>query len=195
MTVLSLTWESPYLGKTVFMLRQGPDSFHNRIQQDWMFWKAWQRQLYEINQTLNFLQNFALMGKLWVFGVCALIKKRLKGLHCIMEPLPSYFHYNDVIMGMIVSQITSLTIVYSTVHSGADQRKHQSSASMAFVRGIHRFPVISGEWKYDILVLSKSLYGAYRVGTNQHELDNGLAMHHYLNQWCLNTLKHFSLLR
>ena len=40
-------------------------------------------------------------------------------------------------------QITSLTIVYSTVYSGADQRKHQSSASLAFVRGIHRWPVNS----------------------------------------------------
>ena len=39
--------------------------------------------------------------------------------------------YCDVIM---VSQITSFTIVYSTVHSGADQRKHQSFASLAFVR-------------------------------------------------------------
>ena len=39
--------------------------------------------------------------------------------------------------------ITSLTIVYSTVNSGADQRKHQSSASLAFVRGIHRWPVNS----------------------------------------------------
>ena len=45
----------------------------------------------------------------------------------------SCIHYNDVIMGMIVSQITSLTIVYSTVYSDADQRKHQSSASLAFV--------------------------------------------------------------
>ena len=41
-------------------------------------------------------------------------------------------HYGDVIMGMIASQIISLTIVYSTVYSGADQRKHQSSASLAF---------------------------------------------------------------
>ena len=52
-------------------------------------------------------------------------------------------HYNDVIMGTTASQITSLTIVYSTVCSGADQRKHQSSASLAFVRGIHRGPVNS----------------------------------------------------
>ena len=46
-------------------------------------------------------------------------------------------------MGAVASQITSLTIVYSTVYSDADQRKHQSSASLAFVRGIHRGPVNS----------------------------------------------------
>ena len=47
-------------------------------------------------------------------------------------------HYNDVIMTTVTSQITSLTVVYSTVYSDADQRKHQSSASLAFVWGIHR---------------------------------------------------------
>ena len=52
-------------------------------------------------------------------------------------------HYNYVIMGEMASQITSLTIVYWTVYSGVDQRKHQSPASLAFVRGIHRWPVIS----------------------------------------------------
>ena len=46
-------------------------------------------------------------------------------------------------MNTIASQITSLTIVYLTVNSGTDQRKHQSSASLAFVRGIHRRPVNS----------------------------------------------------
>ena len=53
------------------------------------------------------------------------------------------FHYNDVIMSMMASQITSLTIVYSTIYSGTDQRKHQSSASLAFVRGIHQWPMNS----------------------------------------------------
>ena len=53
------------------------------------------------------------------------------------------WHYNDVVMSAMASQITSLTIVYSTVYSGTDERKHQSSASLAFVRGIHRWPVNS----------------------------------------------------
>ena len=47
-------------------------------------------------------------------------------------------HYDDVRMGAIASQITSLAIVYSAFYSGVDQRKHQSSASLAFVWGIHR---------------------------------------------------------
>ena len=52
-------------------------------------------------------------------------------------------HYDDVIMGAMASRITSLTIVYSTVYSDAHQRKHQSSASLAFVWEIHRGPVNS----------------------------------------------------
>ena len=46
-------------------------------------------------------------------------------------------------MSAIASQITSLTIVYSTIYSGADKKKYQSSASLAFVRGIYRWPVNS----------------------------------------------------
>ena len=46
-------------------------------------------------------------------------------------------------MGTVASQITSLTIVYTTVYSDADQSKHQSSVSLAFVWGKHRGPVNS----------------------------------------------------
>ena len=61
----------------------------------------------------------------------------------LLRPQNKGFHYSDVIMGMMASQITSPATVYLTVYSGADQRKHQSSASLAFVRGIHRWPVNS----------------------------------------------------
>ena len=47
-------------------------------------------------------------------------------------------------MGAMASQITSLTIVCSTVYLGADQRKYLSSASLAFVRGIHRYSCHKG---------------------------------------------------
>ena len=52
-------------------------------------------------------------------------------------------HSRDVILGTIAFQIIGVSIVYSTVCSGVDQRKHQSSASLAYVRGIHRWPVNS----------------------------------------------------
>ena len=61
-------------------------------------------------------------------------------------PLPKqlwWSPYNDVIMSAMASQITSLTIVYSSVCSRADQWKHQSSASLASVWGILRWPVNS----------------------------------------------------
>ena len=56
---------------------------------------------------------------------------------------PRWDHYSDVIMSAMASQITSLAIVHSTVYSGAEQRKHQSSTSLTCVRGIHRSPVNS----------------------------------------------------
>ena len=59
-----------------------------------------------------------------------------------MHKLCIYFlgcHYSDVIMSPMASQITRVSIVYSTLCSGTDQRKHQSFASRAFMRGIHRW--------------------------------------------------------
>ena len=53
------------------------------------------------------------------------------------------FHYNDVIMSAMASQITGVSIVWSTLCSATQQRKLQSSASLAFVRGIRRWPVNS----------------------------------------------------
>ena len=52
-------------------------------------------------------------------------------------------HYGDVAMSAMASQIIRPTIVCSTVSSSADQRKHQSSASLVFVPGIHRWSVNS----------------------------------------------------
>ena len=58
------------------------------------------------------------------------------------SPYRCCYHYSDVIMSTTASQIT-VSNAYPTVCSGADQRKHQSSALLAFVRGIHRSPVNS----------------------------------------------------
>ena len=77
-------------------------------------------------------------------------------------------------MSAMASQITSLTIVNSIVHSGADQRKHQSSASLVFVRGIHRSPVNSPHkwpvtWKVfpfdDVIMIISTLYTASSIQT------------------------------
>ena len=51
--------------------------------------------------------------------------------------------YNDVIMSAMASEIPSLTIFTQPFYSGTDERRHQSSASLAFVRGIHHWPVNS----------------------------------------------------
>ena len=52
-------------------------------------------------------------------------------------------HYSDVITSAMATQIAGVSIVFSTVCSGADQRKHQSPASLAFVMRIHRWPMDS----------------------------------------------------
>ena len=78
-------------------------------------------------------------------------------LPCSMSLPCSTLHYNDVIMGTMMSQITSLTIVYSIDYAGTGQRKHQSSASLAFVRGIHRWPVNSPYFLCYTEILSASL--------------------------------------
>ena len=89
-------------------------------------------------------------------------------------------HYcNDVIMGSMASQIASLTIVYSIVYSRADQRIHQSSASLAFVRGIHQWPVNSPhKWPVtrkmfpfnDVIMLSSTWTGRPQITRCAHDI-------------------------
>ena len=70
-------------------------------------------------------------------------------------------HYIDVIMGVIASQITRLSIVYSKVNSEADQRKLESSTSLAFVKGIHqrlvnsphKWPVMQIMFPFDDVIM------------------------------------------
>ena len=69
------------------------------------------------------------------------IRTRPQWIEHIQHTVGRCSHYDDVIMGAMASHITSLTMVYSTVYSGADQSKHQSSAALAFVWGIYRGPV------------------------------------------------------
>ena len=85
--------------------------------------------------------NDTVMQKQHMLHICLVRYIIVSWGHAVLQD--SGTHYNDVIMSPIASQITSLTIVYSTIYSDADQRKYQSSASLAFVRGIHRWPVNS----------------------------------------------------
>ena len=79
-------------------------------------------------------------------------------------------------MTAMASQISSLTIAYSTVYSGADQRKFQSSASLAFVQGIHRWPVNSPHkgpvtWKmfpFDDVIMSSGWYDSPSITSLTH---------------------------
>ena len=70
---------------------------------------------------------------------CLIYKKMRQGT----ARRQTLIHYSGVTMGTMASQITSLTTVYSTAYSVEDQREHRSSASLAFVWGIHRWPVSS----------------------------------------------------
>ena len=92
-------------------------------------------------------------------------------------------HYSDVIMGTMTSQITSLTIVYSAVYSGTDHRKHQSSASLAFVRGIHHWlvnslhkrPVTRKMFPFDdIIMCNKNILPLHPQQQNYKHLQNGI---------------------
>ena len=71
-------------------------------------------------------------------------------------PVPT--HYTDVIISAKTSHITGVSMVCSAVCSGADQRKHQSSATLAFVRGIHRWfpsqrPVTQKMFPFDDVIM------------------------------------------
>ena len=92
----------------------------------------------------------------------------------------NWSHNDDVIMAAIASQITSPMIVYSTVYSDADHRKYQSSASLAFVRGIHRRPVNSPQkcpvtrkmFPFHDLIIPNCTLGACDIGSTYPRLAN-----------------------
>ena len=87
-----------------------------------------------IRWLLSYWQVCFLMATMFIDG--ATMRQSYHGLSPV--PRRQFAHYSDVIMSAVASQITGVSIVYSNVCSGADHRKHQSSASLAFVRGIRR---------------------------------------------------------
>ena len=86
--------------------------------------------------------------------------RKIRNLYIVVTLDVPIERYNDVKMGSIASQITSLTIVYSTVYSDADQRKHQSSTSLAFVRAIHgdRWPVTRKMFLFDDVIMERNIF-------------------------------------
>ena len=106
-----------------------------------LFPQIWFRRLLLLDNKSNILVNNILDEEHLSMTVFVAIKF----LYTQHTPyiMHTIMHYNDIIMGTMAYHITSLNIVYSTVYSGAEQRKHKSSASLAFVWGFHRGPVNS----------------------------------------------------
>ena len=67
--------------------------------------------------------------------------------HKETSDIQKLYHYSDVIISTMAFQITCVSIVCPTVGSDVDQRKHYSSASLAFVRGFDRWLVYSPHHK------------------------------------------------
>ena len=84
----------------------------------------------------------------------------------LLFAITTRLHYKDVTMTAMASQITSCTIVYSTIYSGVDQSKHQSPASLVFVRENHRWlvnsphkgPVTRKMFPFDDVIMPYQIY-------------------------------------
>ena len=91
-------------------------------------------------------------------------------------------------MSAMASQITRLTIVYSTVYSDADARKHQNSAWLAFVRGIYRWPVnSSNKWP-----VTRKVFPFDDVIMNWSHLPIELLFWHYIWYGYINIHSHIN---
>ena len=104
---------------------------------------------------------------------------------CEIAPRLLSLHYNDVIMTTMASQITSLAAVYSIVYSGANERKHQSSASLALVRGIHRsrwIPRAKGQLRGK----------CFHLMTSSWHLSDDKSMLIHIMTWCRRATSHLS---
>ena len=99
-------------------------------------------------------------------------------------------------MTTMASQITSLTIVYSTVYSGADQRKHESSASLAFVWEIHRGLVNSPhKWlvtrkmfPFDDVIMHNPNYAREWHGNTKSHTELIMIFAHFVTQYVFQCL-------
>ena len=102
----------------------------------------WLRPIHLVSRLVPYLNSMTHYFNTLISKSCGKITSTTDTSHWVTVAVVTTY-YCEVIMDAMASQVTSFTIVYWTFHPGADQRKHQSSASLAFVRGIHRWPVNS----------------------------------------------------
>ena len=120
------------------------------------------------------LSNFWVTGKIYPLVLILPRERNLFIIHDLCHAAADQLtapHYTNVIMATMASQITSLTVVYATVYSDADQRKHQSSASLAFVWGIHRdrwIPRTKGQLRGKCFHLMTSSWKVVQYETSIH---------------------------
>ena len=168
---LDLTDDNSTLAEAMVRCRQATSHYLNQ---------CWPRSMspYEIRQNIGHTMS-----------------PQMKLLYLIFTAV-DFAHYSDVIMGAMASQITNLSIVYSTINSDADQRKHQISASLAFVRGIHRWPVNSAhKWPVtrkmfpfdDVIIRMSEKIDCVTTGPPHIKLD-GMIIYRYCLRY-LNSLK------
>ena len=121
-----------------------------------------------------------------------------------MQPPKFHIQCSDVIMGTLASQIINLTIVYSTFCSDADQRKHQSSASLAFERGNHwgsvnspqKWPVTRKMFPFDDVIMIVASWGKSTEGYPErfHVMTSSYHRLTPIQHWVSNMLSYLSTL-
>ena len=143
----------------------------NKVQ--WTTWHYWRRKWLVIKQVRSYpMMTQCADAYRWVNIDAGNAWRQQTIIWPVLTNKCSSLHYIDVVMTTMASQITSLTVVYSIVYSDADQRKHQSSASPAFVWGIHRdrwIPRTNGQLRGKCFHLMTSSWRESRV-TNTNDV-------------------------
>ena len=85
-------------------------------------------------------------------------------IYVFINELGPHWHYGNVIMSVMVSQIPGISIVYSTICSGIDQRKHQSSMSLVMVISPHKGPVTQKMFPFDDIIMFTQIFAWHLLG-------------------------------
>ena len=136
----------------------------------------WSQDRYGLSREGTWFSDLSICIDIWLAEYKTAVTPLLsQWSYCSLELSHRYIfaHYNDAIISAMASQITSPTIAYSTVYSGTDQRKHQSSASLAFVRGIHRglvnsphkWPVTRKMFQFDDVIINNFTQIHHKITT------------------------------